>query len=122
MIGSGGFEGGKRTSDYPGLVEAVEVPSDRPPDAVVRQVTSVDQAATFRLVGDSNPLHIDPAFSVIGGTYVCQFFLVRFLLLLFFPTDYFANFPLLLLLLLLLLTLIALITHPLQFLEPFLLL
>ncbi|XP_017493837.1 PREDICTED: peroxisomal multifunctional enzyme type 2-like, partial [Rhagoletis zephyria] len=67
MIGSGGFEGGKRTSDYPGLVEAVEVPSDRPPDAVVRQVTSVDQAATFRLVGDSNPLHIDPAFSVIGG-------------------------------------------------------
>lgn len=67
MIGSGNFEGGKRTSDYPALVSTEDVPTNRPPDAVVRQKTSVDQAATFRLCGDSNPLHIDPAFSIIGG-------------------------------------------------------
>ncbi|GAB1301714.1 Peroxisomal multifunctional enzyme type 2 [Apodemus speciosus] len=45
---------------------AVAVPS-RPPDAVLRDVTSLDQAALYRLSGDWNPLHIDPSFASIAG-------------------------------------------------------
>ena len=33
---------------------------NRPADAVVKQVTSPEQAAIYRLSGDYNPLHIDP--------------------------------------------------------------
>ncbi len=53
--GAGGF-GGVR--DLPG--EALpEVPS-RDPDYAVSLPTSLAQAATYRLSGDRNPLHIDP--------------------------------------------------------------
>ncbi|XP_036060762.1 peroxisomal multifunctional enzyme type 2 [Onychomys torridus] len=63
VVGSGGF-GGKRTSDK--LKAAVAVPK-RPPDAVLRDTTSLNQAALYRLSGDWNPLHIDPNFASIAG-------------------------------------------------------
>ena len=37
------------------------------PDAVVSDKTSTSQAAVYRLNGDRNPLHIDPAMAAIGG-------------------------------------------------------
>jgi acyl dehydratase len=40
---------------------------DREPDLVVESPTLPQQAALFRLSGDKNPLHIDPAFSAMGG-------------------------------------------------------
>ncbi|XP_059102163.1 peroxisomal multifunctional enzyme type 2 [Peromyscus eremicus] len=63
VVGSGGF-GGKRTSEK--LKAAVAVPK-RPPDAVLRDTTSLNQAALYRLSGDWNPLHIDPNFARIAG-------------------------------------------------------
>lgn len=63
VVGSGGF-GGKRTSEK--LKAAVAVPK-RPPDAVLRDPTSLNQAALYRLSGDWNPLHIDPNFASIAG-------------------------------------------------------
>ncbi|NP_001166571.1 peroxisomal multifunctional enzyme type 2 [Cavia porcellus] len=63
VVGSGGF-GGKRTSEK--LKVAVAIPS-RPPDAVITDNTSLDQAALYRLSGDWNPLHIDPNFASIAG-------------------------------------------------------
>ncbi|XP_036884893.1 peroxisomal multifunctional enzyme type 2 [Sturnira hondurensis] len=63
VVGSGGF-GGKRTSDK--VKEAVAIPN-RHPDAVVRDTTSLNQAALYRLSGDWNPLHIDPNFASLGG-------------------------------------------------------
>ncbi|XP_028727647.1 peroxisomal multifunctional enzyme type 2 [Peromyscus leucopus] len=63
VVGSGGF-GGKRTSEK--LKAAVAVPN-RPPDAVLRDPTSLNQAALYRLSGDWNPLHIDPNFASIAG-------------------------------------------------------
>lgn len=62
--GMGGY-GGKRKSDR--MHEIVEVPSDRKPDLTVEEVTSIDQAALYRLSGDPNPLHIDPNFASLGG-------------------------------------------------------
>ena len=63
VVGSGGF-GGKRTSEK--LKAAVAVPN-RPPDAVLRDATSLNQAALYRLSGDWNPLHIDPDFASVAG-------------------------------------------------------
>ncbi|KAM9732080.1 peroxisomal multifunctional enzyme type 2 isoform 1-T1 [Dama dama] len=63
VVGSGGF-GGKRTSDK--AKAAVAVP-DRPPDAVLTDATSLNQAALYRLSGDWNPLHIDPNFASLAG-------------------------------------------------------
>ncbi|KAJ2948531.1 hypothetical protein O0L34_g7782 [Tuta absoluta] len=57
VLGQGGF-GGPRTSKL--ATEVVPAPK-RAPDAVVEQKTSEDQAALYRLSGDLNPLHIDPA-------------------------------------------------------------
>ncbi|XP_048476580.1 peroxisomal multifunctional enzyme type 2 isoform X2 [Rhincodon typus] len=62
-VGAGGF-GGKRTSDK---VKVTKNPPNRPPDAIVSDVTSVDQAVLYRLNGDWNPLHIDPNFAAFGG-------------------------------------------------------
>lgn len=64
-MGSGNF-GGKRTSDNP-QVKSVVDPPNRPPNATIHETTSVDQAALYRLSGDTNPLHIDPAFAAMGG-------------------------------------------------------
>nr|XP_054756416.1 peroxisomal multifunctional enzyme type 2-like [Lytechinus pictus] len=63
LVGAGGF-GGKRSS--PHLKETVKAPS-REPDASMKEKTSVDQAALYRLSGDYNPLHIDPSFAAMGG-------------------------------------------------------
>ena len=42
-------------------------PPDRAPDHEVTYETSPDQALVYRLSGDRNPLHSDPAFAAMGG-------------------------------------------------------
>ncbi|NWY15600.1 DHB4 enzyme, partial [Aphelocoma coerulescens] len=63
FVGAGGF-GGKRTSEKAKLTAN---PPKRPPDAVISDVTTTDQAALYRLSGDWNPLHLDPSFAALGG-------------------------------------------------------
>ncbi|XP_069481665.1 peroxisomal multifunctional enzyme type 2 [Ambystoma mexicanum] len=63
IVGYGGF-GGKRSSHH---VKKTASPPNRPPDAVLSDATTVDQAALYRLSGDWNPLHIDPSFAALGG-------------------------------------------------------
>ncbi|NWS27652.1 DHB4 enzyme, partial [Polioptila caerulea] len=63
FVGAGRF-GGKRTSEKAKLTA---VPPQRPPDAVISDVTTTDQAALYRLSGDWNPLHVDPSFAALGG-------------------------------------------------------
>ena len=58
--GEGGW-GGER-----GPSEKLEYP-DRPADHEVVYQTSPDQALTYRLSGDRNPLHSDPSFAAMGG-------------------------------------------------------
>ncbi|XP_013778666.1 peroxisomal multifunctional enzyme type 2-like [Limulus polyphemus] len=63
FIGAGNF-GGKRDSDK---IKSIVPPPNRKPDCFITEKTSVDQAALYRLMGDSNPLHIDPSFAAMGG-------------------------------------------------------
>uniref|UniRef100_A0A669Q742 Hydroxysteroid 17-beta dehydrogenase 4 n=3 Tax=Phasianus colchicus TaxID=9054 RepID=A0A669Q742_PHACC len=63
FVGAGGF-GGKRTSEK---AKVTVNPPKRPPDAVLSDVTTSDQAALYRLSGDWNPLHLDPSFAALGG-------------------------------------------------------
>jgi acyl dehydratase len=58
--GEGGF-GGDR-----GSAPSWELP-DRAPDYKVTQQTRPEQALLYRLSGDRNPLHADPAFAARGG-------------------------------------------------------
>lgn len=58
--GEGGF-GGERGSADPWSVP------DRAPDREVAVPTRPDQALLYRLSGDRNPLHSDPAFAARGG-------------------------------------------------------
>ncbi|WP_018255537.1 MaoC/PaaZ C-terminal domain-containing protein [Salinispora mooreana] len=58
--GAGGF-GGER-----GPTTRVPVP-DRAPDAVALSPTDTRQALWYRLCGDRNPLHVDPAFAAHAG-------------------------------------------------------
>lgn len=58
--GEGGF-GGER-----GPATAVEVP-DREPDRVIETPTLPQQALLYRMCGDLNPLHADPAFARRAG-------------------------------------------------------
>jgi acyl dehydratase len=58
--GEGGF-GGEKGPD-PG-----HEPPDREPDRVVAMQTLPQQAMLYRLMGDFNPLHIDPGFAAMGG-------------------------------------------------------
>lgn len=59
--GEGGW-GGDRGPSGP-----QNVPPDREPDHRVTYQTSPDQALVYRLSGDRNPLHSDPAFAAMGG-------------------------------------------------------
>jgi acyl dehydratase len=59
--GEGGF-GGERGPSGP-----KNVPPEREPDHVVTYQTRLDQALTYRLSGDRNPLHSDPEFAKLGG-------------------------------------------------------
>lgn len=58
--GEGGF-GGERGSSAPWQLP------DRAPDHKVTQQTRPEQALLYRLSGDRNPLHADPAFAARGG-------------------------------------------------------
>lgn len=59
--GEGGW-GGERGPSGP-----QNVPPARDPDHEVTYATSPDQALVYRLSGDRNPLHSDPAFAAAGG-------------------------------------------------------
>jgi acyl dehydratase len=59
--GEGGW-GGDRGPSGPR-----NVPPERDPDAVVTYQTRPDQALTYRLSGDRNPLHSDPEFAKMAG-------------------------------------------------------
>ena len=61
MRGEGGW-GGDRGPSGP-----KNVPPERPADHEVIYVTNRDQAFVYRLSGDRNPLHTDPAFAAKGG-------------------------------------------------------
>lgn len=60
LRGEGGFGGDS------GPPPAHPAP-DRQPDAVVESKTLEQQALLYRLNGDLNPLHVDPAFAAMGG-------------------------------------------------------
>lgn len=60
--GAGGFGGAR---DLP--VDPLPPVPERAPDAVVELPTALAQAATYRLAGDRNPLHIDPAYAARAG-------------------------------------------------------
>lgn len=59
--GEGGW-GGDRGPSGPR-----NVPPEKAPDHSVTYQTRVDQALLYRLSGDRNPLHSDPAFAAMGG-------------------------------------------------------
>ena len=58
--GAGGF-GGERGPEAPNKAP------DRAPDKTVDMATSANQAMVYRLSGDRNPLHVDPAFASMAG-------------------------------------------------------
>ena len=60
LRGEGGFGGD------PGPKPGNEAP-DRAPDSVVESKTLQQQALLYRLSGDKNPLHADPAFAKMAG-------------------------------------------------------
>lgn len=64
--GAGGF-GGKKQGKDRGPATAANKPPNRKPDAVTTEKTIASQAALYRLSGDYNPLHVDPAFAAVGG-------------------------------------------------------
>ncbi len=61
LRGNGGFGGD------PGAPAAVQPPPDRAPDAILALPTAPNQALIYRLSGDMNPLHIDPAVAHAAG-------------------------------------------------------
>jgi multifunctional beta-oxidation protein len=66
LRGCGGFGGPSKPQDR-GASTAANKPPKRAPDVVVEEKTTEEQAAIYRLSGDYNPLHVDPAFAKMGG-------------------------------------------------------
>ena len=64
--GSGGF-GGQKKPENRGPSTAANTAPSRAPDFIAEEKTTEEQAVLYRLSGDYNPLHVDPAFSRIGG-------------------------------------------------------
>lgn len=64
LRGAGGF-GGPRGPDQNGREGLAFL--EREPDHLVRYSTRADQALLYRLSGDRNPLHSDPAFAKMAG-------------------------------------------------------
>ena len=62
VVGSGGFGG-----DPGPKAEPLNPPEGVEPDFSISYQTSKNQAAFYRLNGDSNPLHIDPNFAKMAG-------------------------------------------------------
>jgi acyl dehydratase len=61
--GAGGF-GGEPPPKEP---KVAEIPKDREPDFRIEEATTPEQALLYRLSGDLNPLHADPAFAAAVG-------------------------------------------------------
>ena len=59
--GEGGFGGDRGPSG------SRNAPPDRKPDKSISHKTLENQALIYRLSGDMNPLHADPAFAAMGG-------------------------------------------------------
>jgi acyl dehydratase len=64
--GEGGFGAETGAGGAPPRAPAPEIP-DRAPDHTVTYQTLPHQALLYRLCGDRNPLHSDPAFAAAGG-------------------------------------------------------
>lgn len=64
--GSGGFGGVSKPQDR-GASTAPNKPPSRAADWVSEDITTEEQAVLYRLSGDYNPLHVDPAFAKMGG-------------------------------------------------------
>lgn len=62
LRGDGGFGGSSEGAPIPHAV-----PDDRPADMVATLATAANLAMIYRLSGDLNPLHIDPAVAQAGG-------------------------------------------------------
>lgn len=62
LRGDGGFGGRGEGAPLPH-----PVPADRPPDHAVEHATRPEQALLYRLSGDLNPLHADPAVARAAG-------------------------------------------------------
>ncbi len=61
--GEGGFSGPRPVADP----DELSIPKDREPDFTYAEATSPEQALLYRLSGDYNPLHADPAFAASVG-------------------------------------------------------
>lgn len=67
IMGEGNWDG-PRQSQNAAIKETVKLPVPaRPPDTIVSQVTTKHQAMLYRLMGDRNPLHIDPEYAGLAG-------------------------------------------------------
>jgi len=63
---AGGFGGPSKDIDR-GASSALNKAPSRAPDYTKEETTTEEQAVLYRLSGDYNPLHVDPAFSAVGG-------------------------------------------------------
>ena len=61
-VGAGGFGG-----DPGPKAEALNPPEKMEPDFTASYFAPENQAALYRLNGDTNPLHVDPEFAAMGG-------------------------------------------------------